>query len=192
MSKPKLIALVLLALFVFSGSTMAAGSISAKISGPGVINDSTIKAGEPFSIDIYMTNDTLRRGMSFGFKLTSDDIKQVIHVKDTVEHVRGNENGDIQGHNGWEDKSVWDFSGLLATETDWDGKLPDTIGFAGVVIKQRYEPHDLAKNISLDLIVNEPGVLVFDSSFFPPGGKWKYDNNEKPAWGGPYRFKVVK
>jgi len=192
MSKPKLIAITIIALFLFSGSAMAAGSISAKISGPGALNDSTIKAGEIFSIDIYMTNDTLRRGMSFGFKLTSDNIKKVIHVKDSVENVRGNENGDLKGFNGWEDKTVWDFSGLLATMTDWDGNLPDTVGFAGVVIKQRYGPHDLMKNISMNLIVNEEGILVFDSSFFPPGGKWKYDNNEKPVWGGPYKFKVVK
>ena len=192
MSKPKLIAIAFIALLLFSGSAMAAGSISAKISGPGALNDSTIKAGERFSIDIYMTNDTLRRGMSFGFKLTSDNIKKVIHVKDSVENVRGNENGDIRGYNGWDDKTVWDFSGLLATMTDWDGTLPDTVGFAGVVIKQRYKPHDLMKNISLDLMVNEEGILVFDSSFFPPGGKWKYDNNEKPVWSGPYKFKVVK
>ena len=192
MSKLKLFAIAVFVLFLFTGSAMAAGSISAKISGPGALNDSTIKAGEKFSIDIYMTNDTLRRGMSFGFRLTSDEIKKVIHVKDSVENVRGNENGDIRGHNGWEDKTVWDFSGLLATMTDWDGNLPDTVGFAGVVIKQRYKPHDLLKNISMDLIVNEEGTLVFDSSFFPPGGKWKYDNNEIPAWGGPYKFKVVK
>ncbi|MDD3732342.1 MAG: hypothetical protein PHU88_08215 [candidate division Zixibacteria bacterium] len=191
MSKPKLIIIALLALFLFSGSAMAqGGSISAKISGPGALNDSTIKAGENFSIDILMANDSLRRGMSFGFRLYSDDIKNVVHVADSGNGV--NDLGDIKGHNGWENKSVWDFTGLLATHTDWDGKLPDTIGFAGVVIKQRYNPHPLQKNISIDLIVPEEGTLVFDSSFFPPGGKWKYDNNERPAWGGPYKFKVIK
>ena len=58
MSKPKLLILLLLALFLFTGSSMAAGTISAKISGPGAVNDTTVKAGEKFSIDIYLTNDT--------------------------------------------------------------------------------------------------------------------------------------
>jgi len=190
MSKPKLLILLLLALFLFTGSSMAAGSISAKISGPGAINDTTVKAGEQFSIDIYLSNDTLRRGMSFGFKLTSDDIKNVIHVADSGNGA--NDNGDIKGHNGWEDKSVWDFTGLLASTNDWNGVLPDTIGFAGVVFKQRYGPNDLQKQISMDLIIEETGVLMFDSSFFPPGGKWKYDNDEKPAWGGALKINVVK
>ena len=71
-------------------------------------------------------------------------------------------------------------------------RLFPSIGFAGVVIKKRYGPHELERKISMDMIVPEEGILVVDSSFFPPGGKWKFDDEEKPEWDGPHRIHVVK
>jgi len=45
MSKTGMLTFTLLALMLIAGSSMA-GSIAMKLSGPGAVNDSTIKAGE--------------------------------------------------------------------------------------------------------------------------------------------------
>ena len=68
-------------LLVFTFSAMA-GSISMKLSGPGAINDSTIQAGKNVSVDIYISNDSIYSGFSFGFAFKSPDIKKIIHVSD--------------------------------------------------------------------------------------------------------------
>jgi len=155
-----------------------------------MVNDSTIKAGEKVSVDVYWTNDKERRGFTVGFKFDSKDIKQIVHVADSGKGL--NLLGDIKGHNGWQDKSIFDITGVLVPEIDWDGKLPDLVGFGGAVGKQRYLPHEDMKCLSFDLIVPDAGTLVVDSAFFPPGGYWKFGSGEQPEWKGPYSFHVVK
>ena len=178
-----------------SGSAMAA-SVSLELSGPGVVNESTIKAGKMVSVDMYIENDVVRTGFTLGLSLVSKDIKSVIHVTDTSGGL--NENGDIKGYNGFDDKSIWDLFGVKPVERDWDGVLPDLIGFGGVSVRGKYEPTELKKVISIDLIVPESGTLVIDSAFFPPGGKWLFASPQKiaepetPQWGGPYKITVVK
>lgn len=169
---------------------LAAPAIELKISGPGAVDGTTIKAGEPVNFDLYFSNDKDRRGFSAGFKMMSRDIAQIVHLQDSGNGL--NKGGDIKGFNGFEDKSVFDLGGVWVSECSWDGKLPDTIGFGGVAVRTMYEPHDAQKVISWSAKVMGEGTLVVDSSFFPPGGYWKYGNEEKPAWGGPYTFKVVK
>lgn len=188
-----LICIVLLV--VMAGPAMAANVI-LKISGKGAINDSTIKAGEPVSVDLYIENDVVRTGFTLGFTLQSNDFKKIIHAPDTAGGL--NENGDIKGHNGWQDKSIWDLGGIFVVERDWDGILPDLIGFGGVSVRQEFKPQELTKALSFDLIMPEPGILVIDSAFFPPGGKWLFASpprlapSETPNWGGPYHYKVIK
>jgi hypothetical protein len=192
MSPVRITTTIVLAVLFVAGLSYA-GDVKMSISGPGAIDENTIKVGEPFSIDLYFSNDTIRRGISVGFEISSEDISKVIHVSDSEGGL--NANGDIKGHNGWQDKSIFDFTGVMVsvdTVDDWDGALPDTVGFAAIVIKKRWHPHELMKGLSMDLIVPEPGTLVVDSTFFPPGGDWMYDNEELPQWGGPYRFKVVE
>jgi hypothetical protein len=174
---------------ILAGAAMA-GEISMKLSGPGVVNDSTIKAGQSVSADLYFSNDKVRRGISFGLKFTSDNIKRMVHVADSGNGL--NDVGDVKGYNGWQDKSVFDFTGVIVSQDDWDGVMPDTIGFAGIVIKKRWQPQDLQKQLSITFMMPDTGTVVVDSSFFPPGGDWMYDNNDKPEWGGPYKIKVVK
>ncbi len=194
MSAVKITCTVALFLVFCISSTMA-GSVSMKISGPGAVNDSTIKAGENVLVDIYVANDSAFTGFSLGFKVKSPTIKSINHVADSGKGL--NDNGDIKGYNGWQDKSVWDFGGVFAVERGWDGQLPDTLGFGGLCIKKKYEPHDLAKVLSFEMIVPDTGVLVIDSSFFPPGGRWLFSAPppgpaEEPDWLGPYTFKVIK
>ncbi len=170
--------------------------VSMKISGPGALNDSTIKAGEKVTVDIYWMNAKEQRGFTTGFKLTSPDIPKVIHVGDAATCINPKA-PDIKGFNGWNDKSIWDLGGVFVAVKDWDGNLPDTIGFGGAVVKQRYLPHPKQKVLSMEMIVPTPGTLTIDSTFFPPGGKWKFGTPnpnivEKPEWRGPYIFKVVK
>lgn len=164
--------------------------VSLKISGPGAIDDTTIKVGEKFSVDLYFSNDTIRRGISVGFRIFSDDIKKIVHAPDSGNGI--SEQGDIKAYNGWQNKSVFDFTGIIITNNDWDGDLPDTAGFVGIVIKKRYQPHAETKCLSWDIIVPTTGTITIDSCFFPPGGDWMYDNNQLPEWGGPYTFKVVE
>jgi hypothetical protein len=60
------------------------------------------------------------------------------------------------------------------------------------VVKNSYEPHDMMKTISIDLIVPTPGTLHIDSTYFPPGGNWQYGMGGRPGWGGPYTYKVIE
>ncbi len=179
----------------FGVSSALASSVSMKISGPGAVNDSTIKVGEKVTVDIFIVNDTVFRGYSLGFTVKSPTIKTIVHVVDSGNGL--NDSGDIKGYNGWDDKSIWDFGGVFVVERDWDGELPELLGFGGLCIKKRYEPHELAKVLSFEMIVPETGEITIDSSFFPPGGTWMFSSpppgrTEEPDWLGPYTFKVVK
>ncbi len=182
-------------LMVFGVGSALAGSVGMKISGPGAVNDSTIKAGDTVTVDIYIANDTTFTGFSLGFKIVSKDIKKVVHVADSGNGL--NDLGDIKGHNGWNDKSIWDFGGVFAVERDWDGELPETLGFGGLCVKQKYTPHEKMKVLSFDMIVPDTGTITIDSSFFPPGGRWLFSAPppgpaEEPDWLGPYTFQVAK
>jgi len=182
---------------ILSAALAAENSISMKVSGPGVVNDSTLKAGEKVSFDIYTATDTTRNGFTFGIGVKSDDIKSVIHVPDSGNGL--NANGDIKGYNGWQNRSVWDMNGIYAVERDWDGQLPDLIGFGGIAIKLGYKKEpEPTKKLSFEMIIPEPGKLVVDSQFFPPGGGWYYASPDDdsgptvPSWDGPHVFKVIK
>ncbi len=194
MNMRKLLVMTIL-LLVFGISSGWSSGISLKISGPGAVNDSTIKAGEKVSVDIYVANTDIYTGFSFGFKILSPTIKNIVHVTDSGNGL--NERGDIKGYNGWNDKSIWDFGGVFPVECDWDGILPDTLGFGGLCVKKEYTPHDMMKVLSFEIIVPDAGKLTIDSSYFPPGGRWMFapsppGNIEEPKWYGPYIFNVVK
>lgn len=190
MTKLRVLCIAVLALCLCAGMVTAA-TITLKVSGEGALNDSTIIVGKPVSIDYYWENDKDgRRGFTTGFRIFSDDIKKIVHVADSGNGL--NPQGDIKGHNGWEGTEVWDFSGVWTPLPDWDGNLPDTIGFGGVTVHKRYDKHPNQKVLSFDIIVPTPGTLHIDSVFTRPGGYWKFVNNEKPVWTGPYAFKVVK
>lgn len=184
---------------VFAASGWAS-SFTLKVSGPGAVNDSTIKAGEKVSIDVYFTTKDTLKAFSCGYKIYSKDIKSITHVKDTSSGL--NAEGDIRGWNGWEDKSRWDFGGVWPAMKNWDGELPDTLGFAGAVVKKKYAPHPSTKVLSFAIMAPTEGTLMVDTTFYPPGGSWKVvlaptipgekPKDDKPIWKGPYKFKVVK
>jgi len=180
----------------FGVASISAADITMMLSGQGAVNDTTIKAGQPVSIDVVVENDTVFTGFTMGFKLTSPDLAEIVHLADTNGGL--NEAGDVKGHNGWQDQSIWDLNGVFVRETDWDGKLPETIGFGGLSVKSRYTAHKAERKLSFDIIVPQAGVLVIDSSFFPPGGKWLFSAPARigpslgPEWGGPYKFNVIQ
>lgn len=179
-----------IALAAMAGAT----TVSMKISGPGAVNDSTIKAGEKVSFEIYCSNEKQLKGISLGFKLYSKDIKTVVHVADSGKGL--NKAGDIKGWNGWNDKSMWDFGGIWPALKNWEGNLPDTIGFAGLVAKKIYPPHPVMKTLSFDVVIPTAGTIAIDTTYYPPGGSWKVvlegNLNEEPVWKGPYKWHVVK
>ncbi len=191
MKKLKLIGLGLA--FSFLTGLVNGASVSVGVSGKGAVNDSTVVVGEPFSVDIYIANDSIQRGFTLGFKLKSEDIKNIVHVADSGKGM--STKGDIKGHNGWQDKSIWDLNGIFVVESNWDGNLPDTIGFGGVCVKQTYEQHEKMKCLSMDLIVPSEGTLVVDSSFWYPSGIWIFAGENQtvhvPKWGGALKLKVV-
>lgn len=187
----KSITVSVLTILLFSAVSAFSISIDMGISGPGAVNDSTIKAGEKVFFDVYITNDANFRGFSIGFKFTSPDITSVIHPSDKGNG--SNKNGDVKAYNGWNDLSVWDFSGFLTVESDWDGKLPELVGFGGVSKNKGFNPQSRKKNISIEMILNQPGTITVDSAFFPPSGKWLFTPpSTEPKWGGPYHFNVIK
>lgn len=187
---------VALVVLVFAASSAMATSVTLQLSGKGAVNETSIKAGEPVSVDIVLENDTVYTGFTMGFRISSPDITEIVHVGDSAGGL--NEAGDVKGYNGWNDQSVWDLNGVFVRETDWNGILPDTIGFGGLSVKQQYRPNKAEKKLSFDIMVPTTGTLVIDSSFFPPGGKWLFSAPSRlgpslpPDWGGPYEFEVVK
>ena len=185
----KKISLLILSLCL-STSAFSGTSVSLKLSGDGAVNDSTITAGKKVSVDVYMENEGTFKGMSLGFVINSKDIKKVIHPTDSANGI--NKNGDVKAFNGWEDKSVWDL-GFFIAPTDWDGILPDNLGFGGASMFKEYKPHKLQKMLSFDLIFEEAGTFTIDSSFFKPSGRWLLaEPKTAPAWSGPYTFTVKK
>ncbi|HOD67688.1 MAG TPA: hypothetical protein PKW75_10230 [candidate division Zixibacteria bacterium] len=175
----------------------SAGTVGVKLSGDGVLNDTTVKAGLPVSVDFYIENDSLFTGFAFGFALTSPDssVKRVIHVADSGNGL--NPAGDIKGFNGWQDQSVWNFGGVYAVESDWNGEMPELLGFGGLCVQNEYKPHPYQKVLSFRMIVPETGLMQVDSAFYPPGGYWMLatpnpDATQEPAWKGPLVFRVVK
>ena len=105
----------------------------------------------------------------------------------------------VRGHNGWENSNVWDFA-LWVVDVDWDGKLPDTVGFGGQVVKKRYNAHERQIVLSWEMIMPDTGTFVIDSCFFRPNNAWKLfgvskdaeSYEEVMAWDGPHTFQVVK
>jgi len=195
MTQLRILGIALLAVIICAAMVTGETSISMAISGPGAVNDSTIKVGEPVSVDIYWDNgDDDRRGFTTGFKVSSETIENVIHVADSGNGV--NEAGDIKAHNGWEGTEAWDFTGVRVIAVDWDGALPELIGFGGLRVKNVYNKHEKKKVLSWTMIVPEAGTILIDSSFFKPGGIWAVvgpDGVEvTPGWDGPHVFKVVE
>ncbi len=193
-----------LGLVLMLASSTLAQEVMLKISGPGAVDSTTIKAGEPVSFDFYYKNDDTWAGFVTGFILTSEDIAAVKHVADPELPNAVSEKGEILGFNGWENKSVWDF-GFWPALYDWDENLPEQFGFAGLVVNERWKPHDWEKKLAVMLQFDEPGTIVLDSAFFPPGGKWqvsKFPSDSDPdgpnpevgfpGWSGPYTFTVVE
>lgn len=169
--------------------------ISLQISGEGAIDQSTIKAGKPVSVDVYWENkDDDRRGFTTGFKISSDDIKTIVHVTDSGNGE--NAAGDVKAYNHFGGAETWDFIGLQLVTVNWDGALPDVIGFGGLRVRNRYDAHENRKVLSWDMMVPETGEITIDSSYWPPSGIWAIvgpDGNEiRPEWKGPYTFEVVE
>ena len=195
MTQLRILGMTLVFVVLCAAIGMGETKVTLAISGPGAVNDTTIKAGEPVSVDIYWENgDNDRRGFTTGFKITSETIKSITHVADSGNGI--NDFGDVKAHNGWEGFSAWDFTGIRAVLTDWDGQLPDLVGFGGLRVKNVYDAHDNKKVLSWTIIVPETGTISIDSSFYKPGGIWAIvgpDGIEiKPVWGGPYTFQVVE
>jgi len=181
-------------MFVASGMST---TVSMQLSGAGKVNDSTIKAGQKVSLDIYFDNEKPRMGLSLGFKISSPDksIATIVHPADSGKGLDESA-GDVKGYNGFEGKGIFDLLNKPVF-SDWDGKLPDQMGFLTHVFKKTWAKQPVQKCYSIDLVVPTAGTIVIDSAFFPPGGKWILVTSAQqppdvPAWKGPYKFKVVK
>lgn len=197
MMKVKLLTVCTLAIFALAVSVFAGNGIKLALSGEGVVNDSTIKAGQPVTVEIHFENDTTRSVFTAGFAITSPDIKTITHVKNADGSMV--DSSHVKGYNGFEDKSVWDMTGLKVMEIDWDGNLPELLGFGGVAIRQGMQKQDWTKQISFDIVVPSAGTIVIDSSFYPPRNPWVFATPARaggepvyPDWYGPYTIKVVE
>jgi hypothetical protein len=191
------IAVVAAVILMLSASAVFSATVSMKISGPGKVNDSTIKAGEKVSFDVYIANEIERQGISVGFKFFSPDssIKSITHPADSGNGM-DNTNGDVKSFGPYKGSAMFDIMNAAVSD-NWDGQLPDVLGFMGHIMKKTYAKHDEMKAYSMDVIVPNSGTLVVDSSFFGSGGVWMMVTEPTqephwPAWKGPYKFKVVK
>ncbi len=191
------IAVVAAVILLLGASAAFSATVSMKISGPGKVNDSTIKAGEKVSFDVYITNEVDRQGLSVGFKFYSPDstIKAIVHPADSGKGME-NTKGDVKAYGQYEGHKMFDIMNAAVTE-NWDGQLPDVLGFMAHIMKKVYTKHDDMKAYSMDVVVPTAGTLVVDSSFFGSGGVWMMVTEPTmdphyPTWKGPYTFKVVK
>lgn len=177
-------------------------NVAMKLSGPGVVNDSTIKAGQKVSLDFYFDNASEYNGFSAGFRLFSPDksIKTVTYPADSGNGM--NKRGNMKAFNGWETKQIFDF-GFWAPEPDADGNLPEVFGYAGVCMKQRWTPHAMLKTCGMEFIAPTAGTLVVDSSNTSPhylkvtrtqlaADTTGLPKTEIPVWKGPYKITVVQ
>ncbi len=185
-----------LALMLAAGMVYSA-DVSMKISGPGRVDDTTIKAGQKVTFDVYITNEIDRQGLSVGFKFFSPDssIKEIKHPADSGKGME-NTAGDAKAYGPYEGHTTFDIMNAFVTD-NWDGQLPDVAGFMAHIMKKVYKAHETTKAYSIDLVVPTPGTLAVDSSFFGAGGVWMMVTDpqmepHQPAWKGPYTFKVVK
>ncbi|MEW5796290.1 MAG: hypothetical protein AB1772_07995 [Candidatus Zixiibacteriota bacterium] len=176
-------------------STPGQTTITLGLSGPGAVNDSTIKAGQPVSVDVYWeSKDVDIRGFTTGFRVYSPTIKAIVHVADSGKGI--NPAGDLKAHGGWEGTNTWDFSGIRVIPTDWDGTLPDTIGFGGARAKVAESAHPRKKVLSWTMLVPTTGQILVDSTFFRPSNIWAValtaGKEVRPLWNGPYKFSVIE
>lgn len=160
-----------------------------KISGDAVVGEDSIVVGEEFSLDLYLSNVEKQSGFTLGFVLSGKKgFKGVRHVQpDSV--LTAGEN--VRAHNGFEDKSIWDMTGIMKPVFSWDGKLPDSILIGGIAMNKGWEKTDLERYVSITMEALSTGQFCIDSSFIPPGGSWMYADQTEPVWEGPYCFTVV-
>lgn len=181
----------------FSSSANAQEAV-AKISGEGVVSADSVKAGAPFSLDIWLSNGAPQKGFTLGFAISGKDGLK------TVKHAWSSNPGDsafnpttnILAFNGFEDASIWDMGKLMKKVTSWDGTLPDTALLGGICMNKSWEKTEaLTHYVSFALQANEPGTICVDSAYVAPGGAWLFagpDASFAPKWDGPYCFTVVK
>lgn len=192
----KVSGLLLIATVMFAGSAFAQ-SVGVQVGGEGVIGKDSVKAGSPFSLDIFMSNDTVQTGFTLGFKLSGKNgLKKVTPAWSTsMEDSAFNAASNISAYNGFQDASVWDFGKLMKSVRSWDGALPDSILVGGIAMNSRWEPCDMTHYISFNFKSADAGTLCIDSAFIPPSGAWLYSNGSgstEPEWGGLYCVTVVK
>ncbi|MBK7143367.1 MAG: hypothetical protein IPH75_14940 [bacterium] len=193
----RMAALMVMSLVLMAGMAYSA-DVSMKISGPGAVDATTIKAGQKVTFDVYITNEIERRGLSIGFKFYSPDstIKSISHPADSGKGM-DNTKGDVKSWGPYAGSKTFDVLNAAVTD-NWDGTLPDVMGFMAHIMYKKYMPHENMKAYSMDVIVPNAGTLAVDSSFFEPGGNWMMVTEatepepHRPTWNGPYTFKVVK
>lgn len=162
------------------GQSVSLDHVDGLVSGdPG-----SILVGENVVFHIRMANPTTSTYIVFGsgFRVYSDN---------------GAAWGTFAGQfvNGFETNFIQSYVNLFSN----DGMGADTIGFAGL----NFSPdagitpgfEGVTFNISIGAFAtSEHGKTVcLDSSFFPPGGSWKWTNPTEtvyPSWDGPHCYQV--
>lgn len=173
-----------------------AQQVIAKVGGDGVVGADSVKAGAPFTIDIWMENGGVQKGFTLGFALSGKNgLKSISHgwsSKPTDSAF--NPTSNILAFNGFEDASIWDMGKLMKKVTSWDGNLPDTTLIGGVSMNKSWEKNEMTHYVSFAVQANEAGTICVDSAYVAPGGAWLFAGAESsgpPKWDGPYCFTVV-
>ena len=187
---------IIAALCLITGS-VSAQQVMVGVSGDGVIGKDSVKVGAPFMFDISLENKGSYKGFTLGFKLYGKDgLKKIGHQWTlSPDDSAFQASSDILAFNGFEDRSIWDMTGLQTPVFSWDGALPDTALIGGVAMNKGFEPCKLTHFVSFALEGVEAGTLCIDSAFVEPGGDWLYASTEgsaRPSWNGPYCVTIVK
>ena len=174
------------------GSDSVFSAVRLEVSGEGAIGKDKIKAGAPFSVDLYASNGGEQSGFTLGFQFTGKDgLKSVVHIFDKDADSAVYHLSSINAYNGFEDRSIWDLGGIQKRVDSWDGTLPDSALVGGISMNNVWGVTAEKKYFSFEMIAISAGTLCIDSAYIPPGGAWMYAPGPNPAWGGPYCFKVV-
>ncbi|MBU8935037.1 MAG: T9SS type A sorting domain-containing protein [candidate division Zixibacteria bacterium] len=178
---------VLTALF-FAAFMLVVSGVQAGITitteGPGAGDGDTIICGQPVTFNVNLLNDAGEDlvGITNGFRIYSPT--GATWQTPTYDTAGGLDN-------------YFDLV-LLLQGFSVDGSGADTIALGGASMMSPNLPNgydDVILRINTQMAPSSDGdTICIDSSFYPPGGSWRWattTGSVEPGWDGPHCYKVV-
>jgi hypothetical protein len=160
----------------------------------------------PHCLRVNLENDVALGGISLGFRIWSDDGVTWEYLSQAGGWGEGGQDAGfaaatiVAGSRMDPVGDVFDMTGLLVTEQDIDGLLPDSILYGGVSLFGQLDTGPLEPMIDLHFRMSgigygQVGTLCFDSCFMPPAGTFIFSNTGgstfSPVFDSPDCYVVI-